>query len=148
MFEDKSTLIAQLKSPLNLASMALTEIENRLGGEKIIADPTSPFCHLLEFGSSITAESIQAIDDKLPKLYPQRATTMEDLYLHMSDYDYLCMYSSPASCSLGFTISKKYLTANSKTFNEKVCNILNCRIERISLRLELTGRTQPNIFKK
>lgn len=118
MFEDKSTLIAQLKSPLNLASMALTEIENRLGGEKIIADPTSPFCHLLEFGSSITAESIQAIDDKLPKLYPQRATTMEDLYLHMSDYDYLCMYSSPASCSLGFTISKKYLTANSKTFNE------------------------------
>lgn len=37
---------------------------------------------------------------------------------------------------------------NSKTFNEKVCNILNCRIERISLRLELTGRTQPNIFKK
>ena len=72
MFEDKSTLIAQLKSPLNLASMALTEIENRLGGEKIIADPTSPFCHLLEFGSSITAESIQPSFETFSALSRQR----------------------------------------------------------------------------
>ena len=94
MFENKSTLISSLKNPMIVAAAALDEIENRLGGTRIIADPNTPFCHLLEFGSSIAAQTINAIDEKLPILYPKRATTMEELYSHMSDYDYLRMYSS------------------------------------------------------
>lgn len=42
MFEDRSTLIDALKNPMNIASMALDEIEQRLGGDRIVADPNTP----------------------------------------------------------------------------------------------------------
>lgn len=117
MFDDSSILIESLKHPMNIASMALTEIENRLNGTKIIADPNTPFCHLLEFGSSINAATIQAIDEKLPVIYPHRAESMEDLYHHMSDFDYLRMYSTPSNTALRLTLPKKYLIENALPFN-------------------------------
>ena len=117
MFEDKSTLIASLRNPMNVASMALAEIQERLGGTHVVADPNSPFCHLLEFGSSINAACIQAVDETLPGLFSQRAESMEDLYHHMSDYDYLKLYSNPAQVTLTMILPKRYLATNAETFN-------------------------------
>lgn len=117
MFENKSTLISSLKNPMIVAAAALDEIENRLGGTRIIADPNTPFCHLLEFGSSIAAQTINAIDEKLPILYPKRATTMEELYSHMSDYDYLRMYSSPAKTAVRMYLPKRYLINHAINYN-------------------------------
>ena len=117
MFDSKDKLISQLSSPLNIASMALTEIQNRLGGASIIADPNSPFCHLLEMSSSLAAAASTAIDEKLPVLYPPRAITMDDLYHHMSDFDYLRMYSSPAQTMMRLTLPKKHLIAYAKDYN-------------------------------
>ena len=117
MFEDKTTLIKKLRNPMTIASMTLDELQNRLGGVKIVADPNSPFCHLLEMNSTIVADAISAIDEKYPSLYPQRAASMEDLYLHMSDYDYLRMYSTPASTYLSITFPKSYLINYASDYN-------------------------------
>ena len=118
MFENKDTLINQLNSPMNIAAMALDEIHDRLNGTRIIADPNSPFCHLLEFGSSISAMTIQAIEEKFPLLYAQRAQSMEDLFMHMSDYDYLSLYATPASTTLRMAFPKKYLIDNALKYND------------------------------
>ena len=118
MFETKDTLINQLNSPMNIAAMALDEIHDRLEGTKVIADPNSPFCHLLEFGSSINSMVIQAVEEKFPLLYAQRAQTMEDLFMHMSDYDYLRLFATPASGTLRMAFPKKYLTDNALDYNE------------------------------
>lgn len=119
MFDDKSTLIeAASGNPMRIASLALTEIENRLGGTKIIADPNSAFCHLLEFGSSVSASVINMMDEKLPTIYPKRAESMEDLYNHMSDFDYLSMYSTPSRTMLRLTMAKKFLINNAVKYNE------------------------------
>ena len=118
MFENKSTLIGALSNPMTIASMALTEIENRLGGDTIIADPNTPFCHLLEFGSSISASVINDVNEKFPALYPKRARTMEELYAHMSDFDYLRMYSTPAQAQLRMMLPKKYLQDQAVSYNE------------------------------
>lgn len=118
MFENKSTLIGALSNPMTIASMALTEIENRLGGNTIIADPNTPFCHLLEFGSSISASVINDINERFPALYPKRARTMEELYAHMSDFDYLRMYSTPAQAQLRMMLPKKYLQDQAVSYNE------------------------------
>jgi len=118
MFEDRSTLINSLKNPMNVAGMALDEIERRLDGNKIIADPNTPFCHLLEFGSSIAAAVINAVDDKFPMLYAKRARTMDELYTHMSDFDYLRMYSTPAMTQLRMFLSKKYLKDVAVKYND------------------------------
>lgn len=117
MFESKTELIQHLNSPMNIAALALREIESRLEGDRVIADPSSPFCHLLEFGSSINAYVIQSVEEKFPLLYPQRAQTMEDLFLHMSDYDYLRLYGTPASTTLRMAFPKKYLIENALEYN-------------------------------
>lgn len=117
MFEDKETLIGQLGSPLNIANMALKELESRLGGDSIVADPNSAFCFLLEFGSSIAANCVNKIDGTLPILYPKRAVDFEDLYRHMSDFDYLRMYASPATTTVVLALPKMYLLQKAKDFN-------------------------------
>ena len=118
MFEDKSTLINALSNPMIIASMALSEIENRLDGNTIIADPNTPFCHLLEFGSSVSASVMNAIDDKLPLIYPKRARTMDELYAHMSDFDYIRMYSTPAQTAIRTMFPKKYLLDQAVKYND------------------------------
>lgn len=117
MFENKDTLIQAMKKPMCIAKMALEEIQDRMGGTKIIADPNTPFCHLLEFGSSISSMCVQAIDEKMPQLYPKRAQSMQDLYHHMSDFDYLRMYATPASATIRIALPKKYLIDNAMPFN-------------------------------
>ena len=118
MFEDKSVLISELRRPMNLAAKALDELESRLGDGRVVADPNSPFCFLMEFSSSITAACIHAQDNKLPILYPRRARTMEDLYHHMSDFDYLRMYSAPAQTMLQVILPKAYLQQHALNFND------------------------------
>lgn len=117
MFETKDNLINNFKKPMNLASMALDELTDRLGGTKVVADPNTPFCFLMEFGSSITASAIQAIDDKLPTLYAPRAQSMEDLFVHMSDFDYLHMYATPSSTKMILTLPKAYLISRAIEVN-------------------------------
>ena len=118
MFDDSSKLINELGSPLNIASMTLDELESRLGGDKIVADPNSAFCFLLEFGSSISAACARKIDETLPLIYPKRARNVEDLYRHMSDYDYLRMYATPSTTTLMLMLPKKYLSDNALDFND------------------------------
>ena len=117
MFEHKDNLIQLMRSPLNIAAAALTELEDRIGGNRIVADPNNPACHLLEFGSSISSAAIQAMEAKFPLIYPHRAMTMEDLYQHMSDYDYLAMYSSPSSCEIKLAMPKRYLIDYALNYN-------------------------------
>ena len=119
MFDNKTKLISAMRSPLQVEMMALDEIQDRLGGTKVIADGNSPFCHLLEFGSSVASACITSIDDKLSNIYPQRALTMQDLYQHMSDYDYLSMYSTPAQTMFTMTLEKSYLYNNTAKFGER-----------------------------
>ena len=117
MFENKSNLIEKMNNPDIIAKIALDEMEDRMGGKRIIADPNSPFCHLLEFGSSIAAGVISAMDEKLPIIYAKRAESMEDLYQHMSDFDYLSMYSTPSHTVLRMFINKQYLVDNALNYN-------------------------------
>ena len=117
MFEDRSTLIKALSNPMAIAATALSEIEDRLEGTNIIADPNTPFCHLLEFGSSISAMVMGEIDNKLPLIYPKRAQTMDELYAHMSDFDYIRMYSTPSLTHMRMMLPKKYLQDQAVIYN-------------------------------
>lgn len=112
MFENRKNILDFYRSPLSLASMALDEIESRLDGNRVIADPNSPFCHLLEFGSSVGSGVISLIDEKLPLIYPHRAVTMEDLYMHMSDFDYARITSQPSQTTMRMMLPKQYLILN------------------------------------
>ncbi len=124
MFDNKDNLIKLLRSPLSLQSSVLQELQSRLSGNRVVSDPNSPACFLMEFGSSVSSAVITAIEEKLPQLYPKRAQTMEDLFHHMSDYDYVGLYGTPAQAVIRFVLPKQYAITSAKDYNENYKRIV------------------------
>lgn len=118
MFENKSYADEILNHPLNAQAHALNILEERLNGKLRVSDPNSPFCFLLEYGASIGNLIANKIEAGMRALYPKRAQTMDDLYKHMTDYDYLNMFSKPATVTLDLILNKDQLLLNAKDENE------------------------------
>lgn len=81
-------------------------------GTGVVVDSNNTFMFILEMFAQLTSDSVQAIMNKLDSLYPQRAQKAADLYMHMSDYDYVNMFSSPASTVMEIVLGKDELIAN------------------------------------
>lgn len=111
MFENKKLLSDMLKSPLDIQHKVLEELSDRVNGKYHIADSNSPFCNLLEFGSSIVANCMQEIDNVVvPGIYATKATTFRELSRSMSDFDYVDLFATPSSTQ--FIISTDLVTLN------------------------------------
>lgn len=98
-----------LNSPMSIQSNVLRDIEGRLAGDVSIVDANNSFMLLMESFSRIVSEATQSIDGKLDKLYAKRARTISDLYPHISDYEYVGMFSSPAPMKVVVTMSKEFI---------------------------------------
>ena len=118
MFENKQYADEILLHPLNAQAHALDILEERLLGKMRVSDPNSPFCFLLEYGASIGNLIANRSETGLKALYPKRAQTMDDLYKHMTDYDYLNMFSSPSTITIDLVLNKDKLLLNAKDENE------------------------------
>ena len=86
--------------------------EHVTGGEGVIVDANNTFMFLVEMFSQLTSDATDAVLNKLNALYPQRALTPEDLYMHMSDYDYVGLFASPASLIMEMVLGKQELIDN------------------------------------
>lgn len=105
-------------NPLSIQGGILDEFQSRLklSSGVPITDPNNVFCFLLEQFSTTTANVANTTCNNLDILYPKRAQTVEDLYRHMSDFDYLNLFSSPATCTLNLTLDRNYLVRNALPF--------------------------------
>lgn len=74
-----------------------------------VVDPSNPFIFLLE-ASAIQASSSMVHNEVLTrKLYPSMAVTEDELYLHMSDRDYLDRFSTPSKTTFTLLFEKEEL---------------------------------------
>ena len=102
-----------IKNPQLLQSYILDKFSESTGGKQVIVDGNNPTSFLIEGFSSLTAKLIQKVDDSvLPAIYPSRAQSITDLYKHLSDYDYLGLFASPASCTIVLIVEQGYLMRN------------------------------------
>lgn len=102
-----------IKNPQVLQSYILDKFSESTGGKQVIVDGNNPTSFLIEGFSSLTSKLIQKIDDTvLPAIYPSRAQSITDLYKHLSDYDYLGLFASPASCTIVLIVEQGYLMRN------------------------------------
>ena len=93
--------IEGIKNPHLLQSYILEKFSESTGGKQVIVDGNNPTSFLIEGFSSMASKLVQKIDDTvLPAIYPSRAQSISDLYKHLSDYDYLGLFASPASCTI------------------------------------------------
>jgi hypothetical protein len=85
---------------------AVTEANN---GEQPAFDATLPFVQALSAGAYETAAFMQENAAENRRRYPSLAQTQEDLYLHMSDTDYINRFSIPATATFNFRFVKSEL---------------------------------------
>lgn len=106
--EDIATLA--YRNPLMLQRYCLDRLENKTG--ITITDPNNVVTQMINMFCDLTAGAVETVHTVTEGLYPVRAKTSEDLYKHMSDYDYVNLYSSPASCQVGITLDKDFILAS------------------------------------
>lgn len=84
--------------------VSLNRLTDMLDGQVEITEPSNPFTYLVETSSLNTAAAIQEFVLQSRKRYPRLANTEEDLYLHMSDFDFLGRFSEPSTAKVLFNI--------------------------------------------
>lgn len=72
-----------------------------------IVDPTNPLILLLETSTVNTSLAISEMNKSMRSLYPSLAQTDDDLYLHMSDNDFISRFSTPSNAEFTFAIRKE-----------------------------------------
>lgn len=82
-------------NPSGIQRVALETIDEITNGTINIVDPTNPFVFLLEASAINTALAVNESMINTRKLYPALNQTEEELYLHMSDKDYLNRFATP-----------------------------------------------------
>lgn len=98
----KDNLYNVLRNPALIQTLMLNELDSQVNPDPQnptydVPDGTLPFVYIMECGSMETAANIAEVEALMGKLYARQAQTQEDLYLHMSDDDYLNRFAVPSS---------------------------------------------------
>lgn len=102
------SLSAYKYNPTLTQRVILDHLEDITNGKINVVDPTNPFIFLLEASCVNTANMLLENELLLRKQYPSLAKTQEELYLHMSDFEYQDRFAVPATVDFFF-----YLEVNS-----------------------------------
>lgn len=102
-------------NPLNIQQRMMERFEEFADGD-FIADPNNVVSFSMEMFAELTADATSEMDKSLQSIYPSRSQNTSDLYKHMSDYDYVHLFSSPASATLKISLDKTYLMRNARDY--------------------------------
>lgn len=96
-------------NPSAIQRLALDTLESISAGEMQVVDPTNPFVFLMETSAVNTSAVLTQHEALVKQLYPSMAVTMDELFLHMSDLDYLNLFATPTLATYTLMFSKEEL---------------------------------------
>ena len=107
-----------MNDPLVLQQKLLDRFEEETG--TAIVDPNNTPSLLMEAFASTTAGLVRKLEDTVrPAIYPARAKDAVELYKHLSDYEYVNVFATPAQTTLLMTLDKAYVMANAMSYTDK-----------------------------
>lgn len=115
-------------NPSAIQRAVLQTLTDASNGDIEIVDPTSPFVFCLEASAVSTAAFMMSNEALNRKQYPLSAQTPEDLYLHMSDKDFVNRFAIPSTTrfTLAFQLEELLL----KMVTDPLTNIKKIVIPR------------------
>lgn len=96
-------------NPALIQQDVLDHLAQVTSGSVNVVDPSNPFVFGLEAATVCTAGFMAKNETNTRKQYPQLAQTPEDLYLHMSDWDYINRFAAPSVANFSFAFDKDEL---------------------------------------
>ncbi len=109
------TTLQLYANPLLIQDKQLALFEEHVFDGKRVLDGNNVFTFGLEMGATLTAGIVNEMANNFQSLYPARAQTMSDLYRHLSDYDYVDMFSTPATTTIELMFERNFLIDNAPT---------------------------------
>lgn len=89
----------------------LSHVQQVYDGRIDLVDPSNPFIHAHE-AIAVTVSALARREDVLlAKQYPILAKTMDDLYLHMTDRDYLGRFATPSHLTFELVLRRDEIIA-------------------------------------
>lgn len=96
-------------NPSGIQRTVLQHLEDITDGTINVVDPTNPFVFLLESSAVNTANFMVFNETNTRKQYPAAAQTPEDIYIHMSDVDFVDRFAVPATTKFSILFKKDEL---------------------------------------
>lgn len=91
-------------NPTNIQRVILDHLNDVTNGKIDIVDPTSPFVFLLEASSVNAAAAMQENRLNLRRQYKQLAQSVDEIYPHMSDKNFINLFAIPSKAKFTFMI--------------------------------------------
>jgi len=93
-------------NPDALQQDILNHLSDITNGKISEINPNTTFGFLLDSFTTVGSFIVKGIEEKLNSIYPKRALSTEELYQHISDFDYISFQANPASYTIGIKIAK------------------------------------------
>lgn len=87
-------------NPMAIQRQGIEYLEKVRGGEVEVVDASNAFVYVMEFASTLFSNLARKDEILNLRQYPELAQGREDLYHHMSDVDYLNVFSIPSTTEL------------------------------------------------
>ncbi len=100
------------RNPGAVVKVGFAHLRSVMNGDVNIVDPTNPFTWLVETAAINTVAGVIDNEANTRKQYPRLAQTEDDLYLHMSDKEYIDRFATPVKTVFTIAIRKDDLINN------------------------------------
>lgn len=94
-------------NPAAMQREVLGLLDKQAAGELDVVDPSNPFIFLLEASTVLTSASMVEAEALTRQQYGSMALTEDELYLHMSDHDFIGRFATPSRTTFTILISKE-----------------------------------------
>lgn len=94
-------------NPSAVLRLGLAMVEEKLDGKFDLVDPTNPFMMLAEANATMASAAMTDGEAVLRKMYESMSLDEDELYLHMSDRDYLDRFASPSRATISLFLAEE-----------------------------------------
>ncbi len=100
-------------NPIAIQRVVMDTLDQATQGQIELVDPSNPFVFLMEAAAVSTSAAMSQSEALVRQLYPSLAVTEDELYLHMSDQDYLGRFAQPSRTVFTLLFDKRELMEKS-----------------------------------
>ena len=104
--------------PLSIQAKAIQSLEDTVLNGNKVTDGNNVFTFLTEYSSNLVAGLVNKACDCFHSLYPENAQTSSDLYKHLSDFDYIGLFSSPAMTEVELVFDRNFIIDNAVKYDD------------------------------
>ncbi|ARV76764.1 virion structural protein [Pseudomonas phage Phabio] len=120
----KENIFRVRRNPALMQAAGLTELDRQLNPDPNnptydVPDGTLPFVFCMENSTMQTTMAINETEALMRKLYPRLALNFDELYLHMSDDDYIGRFSLPASTNMTLVLDYNEIIAKALPYGDQ-----------------------------